>query len=154
MALGLLACVFVFALAGCQGHSSGDAGGQAKPPRLSEVGASDTAQPEDTIVIVLHDLAAIFEEHAAAADGSRVEPGLQAVRDYLMMNREAVTQSVAAIESKSRGLSEPARTGYVEAHQAELRAAMERFARAQQAFRAVSSEAQRIELSEILNSLE
>lgn len=141
MLLGALACT------ACRDGAEQDAA--HKPPRLVEVGAGDAARPEDALVIVLHDLAAILESHQA-----QIEPGLQALREYIVNHRQAVRDSVQAIEQTSQGLSGPARSEYVDEHEAEVRSAMERFARAQQAFRAAATEAQRVELSEILNSLE
>jgi len=141
----VLVIVLCFGLAAaCE---SGAENGSDGPPRMA-ASSVDGAEPEATLVFVLNGIAEILERH-------RDEPatGLDALRTFVDEHRSSLTVAVQAIDERAEDLSVAGRTEYVDRHEGEARAAMERFARAQQAFRERATEAQRVELSEILNVL-
>ncbi len=138
----VLTGVFSFGVLGCEPPEA------ASPRPASLAGDPADQDPGKAVAVVLHDIADRLEEHThdpAAA--------IEAVRQYMTTQRPVIEKAVATIEQRTLTLSAEARSEYVEQHEVLVREAMTRFAHAQQAFRARASEAQKIELTELLNSL-
>jgi len=121
-------------------------GEEPERPRLQEPIAD--AEPPKALVEVFHELADIMGDSKAPP-----EQILKDVRNYIQENRTAIEAAVKEIERTSLNLSDAERSEYVSQHAEDAREAIERFARAQQRLRDRANEAQKVELTEILNTL-
>ena len=110
-----------------------------------EEGSGDAAE---SYILFLNDLATIMDENQQDPQEALTE-----LRAYIAANRDQVEAAIGSMEQLNLSLSETARTEYQEKHAAALDEANQRFIKAQQRLRAAASEAQRIELTEVLNTL-
>lgn len=139
--LALCVAALAFALAACQDHpTSAEAPPQAGLP-LDEGPAA--------LIDLLNRLSAVMAQ--GQQDPAATISALQALLASEGERARAASQQIATQQAALT--SDTARAHYAERHRVALQQALERFATAQQSFRAHLNEAQKIELSLVLRSL-
>jgi len=122
---------------------------EASAPVRMTLREAEQGSDEVKLIAAINDLSVILEDKAA--DPAKV---LQDLRTYFQTHEATIRTSVENIDQNALSLSPSERAVYVEQHESQIREAMQRFANAQHAFQKSASQAQKVELNELMNGLQ
>jgi len=133
-----LLCVLLF-IAACQRQQ---AASSVEPENANTL----ADEPAKRYAEILIELAVCIEDPDPVS-------ALTRLRALLAQRRDELLTIVQQLHTHVSSLDDTERTHFVARHQEHTRSAMDRFARSQQDFRVRASQAQTLELSELLNTL-